>query len=461
MSGNPVESTPAPVAEPVAESQRNRLIDALRGVALLGILLMNIPGFSMPEYSSEAYRSDPTNVNFWVSAVISIFFEGKMRALFGMIFGAGVLLFVLKKEKTGKPVTGLFYRRMFWLVLFGLIHAHLILWMGDILYLYGLCGMLVYLFRNVNPKYLALGVPLVAILGFTATTLFLQDIRAKRIAYQEAKAAEAEQKPLTDAQNEALKEWRKLEESLIPNREDAKENTRKMKSDYPTVASHVRKLALEMQTTFVLFGIWDSLALMLLGVALYRWGFFTGDWPSRYYWRTLLIGYGIGLPLVAYSFYDSYRHNPTIEAALQRLVDEPIQWVGLIYPFQRILLVLAHASALILLYKAGVAARLFRCLEAVGQMAFTNYIMHSVICTLFFFGYGLNYYGELQYYQLYFVVFAIWTFQLVFSPLWLRFFYFGPLEWLWRSLTYWKIQPFRRRSEKAATEAPAPPVEVS
>ena len=86
-------------------------------------------------------------------------------------------------------MTGLFYRRMIWLVLFGLIHAHLILWMGDILYLYGICGMLVYLFRNVNPKYLVLGVPLVAVVDFTAGTLFYQYIRGQRIAYVEAKAA--------------------------------------------------------------------------------------------------------------------------------------------------------------------------------------------------------------------------------------------------------------------------------
>src|SRR5919201_7032517 len=141
------EEDPAqPAAAPVSESERLKLIDALRGVALLGILLMNIPGFAMPNYFAESFKSDPTSVNFWLNAVITVFFEGKMRALFGMVFGAGVLLFVSKKEQTGKPVTGLFYRRMMWLVLFGLIHAHLILWFGDILYLYGVCGMLVYLF---------------------------------------------------------------------------------------------------------------------------------------------------------------------------------------------------------------------------------------------------------------------------------------------------------------------------
>ena len=444
-----VPATAAPVNAPVADAQRVRLIDALRGVALLGILLMNIPAFAMAQYSSESFRSDPTNVNFWVNAVITVFFEGKMRALFGMVFGAGVLLFVAKKEQTGKPVTGLFYRRMLWLVLFGLIHAHLLLWEGDILYLYGICGMLVYLFRNVNPKYLVLGVPLVAVFDFTAFTLFYRQIREDRIAYVDAKKAEAEGHTLTAEQTKALEQWREHEKTLIPNREDAKENTQKMKSDYATVASHIRPRALRMQTIFLPLLIWDSLALMLLGLALYRWGFLTGSWSNRAYWKMLLIGYGIGLPLVCYSFYHSYRTSPNIEAFLAWMETVPVPWINLIYPFQRILLVLAHVSAIILLYKAGVFQRLFRALEAVGQMAFTNYIMQTVICTLVFFGYGLNYFGELEFYQIYFVVLGIWVFQLIISPLWLHYFLFGPLEWLWRSLTYWRLQPFRRRVEDA------------
>jgi uncharacterized protein len=122
----------------------------------------------------------------------------------------------------------------------------------------------------------------------------------------------------------------------------------------------------------------------------------------------------------------------------------PIEWDRLIYPFQRIFLVLAHVAAIILLYKSRYAQALFRRLEAVGQMALSDYIMQSLICTLIFFGYGLNYYAELEFFQIYFIVAAVWVVQLVVSPLWLRSFYFGPLEWVWRSLTYWKRQPFLR-----------------
>ena len=261
MSTLSAESTDTTRAAPVSDAQRIRLLDALRGVALLGILLMNIPGFAMPNYFSESFKSDPTSVNFWLNAFITVFFEGKMRALFGMIFGAGILLFVSKKERTGRPVTELFYRRMFWLVLFGLIHAHLILWIGDILYLYGFCGMIVYLFRNVKPAYLVLGVPLVAVVDFTAGTLFYREIRDTRIAYVEASKAATQGQALTEAQTRARSRWRDLERTLIPNREDAAENTRKMKSDYATVAGYLRPLAFKFQTLFMPMIIWDSIAL--------------------------------------------------------------------------------------------------------------------------------------------------------------------------------------------------------
>jgi uncharacterized protein len=348
---------------------------------------------------------------------------------------------------------------MIWLVLFGLIHAHLILWMGDILYLYGFCGMLVYLLRNMNPKYLVLAVPLTALLDFGMNTAFYHYARAKRIDYLEAQAAANAGTTLTDAQNTAIEDWRELEKRFIPNREEAEENTRKMKSDYPTVAEHVREQALTMEVLLPIT-LWDSLALMLLGLALYRWGFLSGQWSNRSYWKVILIGYGIGLPLVIFSHYYGYLHSPNREAVLQRLVDIPIPWVGLLYPFQRILLVMAHVAAIVMLYKSGVFQGLFRRLEAVGQMAFTNYVMQSVICTLIFFGYGLNYFAELQYYQLFYVVLGIWVFQLIVSPLWLRYFLYGPLEWLWRSLTYWRWQPFRRRGveegEPSSHDSPGP-----
>ena len=167
---------------PVAEAERIEIIDVIRGVALLGILLMNIPGFALPDRFTAAWRADLGSPNFWVWATNTIFFEGKMRALFSAVFGAGIVLFTEGKEKAGRSAKGLFYRRMFWLTLFGLIHAHLILWFGDILYFYGLVGMLAFLLRKVAPRWLVVGVPLVAIFGFVSNTVYYRQLRDKRLA---------------------------------------------------------------------------------------------------------------------------------------------------------------------------------------------------------------------------------------------------------------------------------------
>ena len=429
---------------PVSQSSRVIAIDILRGVALLGILLMNIPGFSMAEYSSEAFKSNPSDFNFWVRAVVNIVFEGKMRALFSAVFGAGIILFTMNKEREGGSATALFYRRMAWLVIFGLIHSHILLWAGEILYYYGVIGMLAFLFRKLKPGYLVMAIPLVAIVEFVTNTMFFQDIRTKRLAYVEAVSVQKSNQPLTDLQNQALKEWREIEIDLIPNKEDAAEHTNIMKSDYSTVAKYIRKLSWDGQTKYLIYGIWDPLALMLLGIALYKWGFLTLQWSRSQYIQTILIGYGLGFPLVIWNFYYNYVNFPTLEASLIHIETHAINWMNLIYPVQRILLMMAHAALILIAIQANWFPKLLDRLRAVGQMAFTNYIVHSIICTLIFFGYGLNYYAEVEYHKIYYTVFGIWILQLIYSPIWLKHYLFGPLEWLWRSLTYWKAQPIRR-----------------
>jgi len=148
---------------------------------------------------------------------------------------------------------------------------------------------------------------------------------------------------------------------------------------------------------------------------------------------------------VTYSFVHGVLVTPTVQAMLAVMEREPVAWTGALYDVQRIALMMAHVSVIMLVYRAGWLRGLFARLRAVGQMAFTNYVMHTVICSLVFFGYGLNQFGEWQYYQLYWLVAGIWVLQLIVSPLWLRAFQFGPLEWLWRTLTYGARQPFLRR----------------
>lgn len=237
----PVNDAPPPAVAPVAQVERIAIIDVVRGVALLGILLMNIPFFALPERFSDPWRADTSNVDFWAHAVNTVLFEGKMRALFSAVFGAGIVLFTLGKERSGRPATWLFYRRMIWLTLFGLAHAHLLLWSGDVLYFYGLIGMLAFLLRRAPPRWLALAVPLVAVVGFAAHGFFYQHMRTKRLAWREAVTAQAEARALTPAHESALVEWREMEKKFLPYRAEIAKHTALMKGNYGQVASFVRR----------------------------------------------------------------------------------------------------------------------------------------------------------------------------------------------------------------------------
>ncbi|MBK8141403.1 MAG: DUF418 domain-containing protein [Chitinophagaceae bacterium] len=103
---------------------------------------------------------------------------------------------------------------------------------------------------------------------------------------------------------------------------------------------------------------------------------------------------------------------------------------------------------IMLLYKSGWCKWFFSLMRPVGQMAFTNYLMQSLLVGLFFYGIGFGYFGKLERHQIYYVVGATWLLQIIWSHIWLRFFRFGPLEWAWRSLTYWKKQPMRKANTK-------------
>lgn len=433
---------------PVNDKQRIVSLDIIRGAAVLGILLMNILMFGMFTEDATFWEDlllKASGPNFWTNEVITVLFEGKMRALFCMLFGAGLMLFIQqKKQKNGKSPWKLFYFRMFWLVLFGLMHAHLLLWKGDILYFYGIFGMIVFLLRNMKSGYKAMAVPIVVVIGVVLGQLYYSDIRGKYLDHLDAKSAQEAGATLTEEQSMALETWEEFRKENIPNKEEAKEKIDGMQGSYSDVASVVRPESFKFQTKYLAFILGDNVALMLLGMALLQWGFFAGSWTRKRYLITMVVGFGIGLPLAIFSQWYQVTYLPTMELNFEHLKTHPFQWNGIIYQVQRIFQSLAHAAMLMLLIKSGLFSWLMKSLKAVGQMAFTNYILQTVLATLFFFGYGLGYYNSLELYQLYFVVLGIWVVEMILSPIWLKYFRFGPLEWLWRSLTYWKIMPFRR-----------------
>ena len=434
-------SPPPEATRPVARAERIQTLDLIRGFALLGILMMNIPGFGYLESTMAAVTKDPGSRDYFAFAAVGTAFEGTMRALFSMLFGAGMILFATNKRDSlnGPTVIELYYRRLLWLVAFGVIDAYVLLWRGDILFMYGLMGMLLYPFRRVKPA-LMLGLAGVClVINLYKANDWTSRMRENRLGYLEAVRLEKLKQKPTDKQLEAKTNWEGQMARIKPDPKAEAKTLAAMRGNYPSVFSQLLPETAGGVVYYTYHGAWDMLDMMLLGMALLGWGFLTGKLPTRTYAATLLIGYGVGLPL-------SWFYVQFTAASYQdigHVVDTYRVSPQLLYDVRRVLLALGHASLLLLLYRAGAVTWLLNALIAVGQMAFSNYLMQSIICTLFFHGYGFGYYGKLAYYQLYYVVLAVWIFQLIASPIWLRYFRFGPFEWLWRSLTYWKPQPMR------------------
>ena len=440
----PPESPAKELPHPVDAADRIQTVDIIRGVALLGILMMNIPifGIDFSSFSTIINGSHQT-ADYRTMAVIETFFSGTMRGLFSMLFGAGMILFTMNKKEVpgGITVAEYYYRRLLWLVLFGVFNAYVLLWPGDILFYYGLCGMLLYPFRNAKPKWLLVVGFLCIGIGIYKNMSWYGEMREKRSTYKEAIAAEKAKKKLTPEQEAAKTEWAEIEKNQKPDPDRTARNLGKMHSGYGTIFSYFIPRNSGSETWGTYHGIWDMLCMMFIGMGLFRLGFFSNKRSTSVYLMGLVVGYGLGIPF-GWIFFDhgvgGWVHN------IGTYVDAYRVPHFVLYDFKRLFLCLGHASLLLLIFRSRVVPWLMKGLVNVGQMAFTNYLSQSIICTLFFYGYGLSQYNHLKYHQLYYVVGAIWVFQIITSAIWLRYFKFGPFEWVWRSLTYWRKQPMRR-----------------
>jgi uncharacterized protein len=436
---------------PVEKADRIQAVDLIRGFALLGILLMNIPGFGgVDDMTWYSVLNGPHNTWDYITiSTMFTFFDGTMRGLFSMIFGAGMILFTMNKREIpgGPSVAEYYYRRLLWLVLFGLFNQYVLLWFGDILFFYGLMGMLLYAFRNSSPRLLwILGIVCIGI-GVYKSIGPYNEQRKTRLDYVAAKAAEKEKKKLTADQEAALTAWPEMEKNYKPDSARSAERNKEMRGTYSMVWNQLLPGSAGYEIGYTYDGLWDMLCMMFIGMALFKVGFFSCQARGSTYWMTLILGYGVGITFGYYYFTGLVNNYLHIGAYL----DAYRVPHNILYDFRRLFLCLGHASLLMLVYRSKVVPWLMKALANVGQMAFTNYLVQSIICTLIFYGYGLGYYNTLWFHQLYYVVFFVWILQLIYSSIWLKYFKFGPFEWLWRSLTYWKKQPMRIKNEAVAS----------
>ncbi len=404
---------------PVAPGERLETLDVLRGFALLGILAMNIRAMAAPfgTYVYPYALFDYQGANRAAYLFTSIVFDLKMMGLFSMLFGAGVLLYAAKPTETGRPPRGLWFRRMFWLLVIGMVHAYFI-WDGDILVPYALCGIiLLWWVRRLQAWILVIGAAVFLVIGALGSIGF-------GLSWDQMEEAER-------AEQAAF---------MMPTRAQATEELAPMLGSYWETIRHRVPFVFKFQTFFFLmFFLWRCGGMMLLGMALYKWGFLDGRRSARVYALTAAVCIPLGLLL---AWLGTQQLERLRFAMPQRAFADMWNYAG------SILASVGYAALLILIVKSGGLGVLRRALAAVGQMAFTNYLMQSILTAILFLGAGFGLAGELDYAEQLIVVGAIWALELVWSPLWLSRYRFGPFEWLWRSLTYWELQPMRREAER-------------
>jgi uncharacterized protein len=437
---------------PVEQAERITALDTLRGFALLGIFLMNIVfmGLFAAAYDDPVAAGGSTGANLWVWAVLHVLAEGKMRCLFSMVFGAGVILLTSRLERKGgtsaDTSADIYYRRTLWLLVFGIADAYL-LWAGDILYPYALCALALYPFRKMAAKKLLIIGALFGLLisgAYIGGGFHFRDVITNGRAAVEA--SDRGQK-LTEKQEDAKKEYEEWRKSNRPTPEELKKDADAWRGNVASViAARAKDVWPGHQQPYYMFGAWDIWCMMFIGMGLFKLGVFSAERSTRFYALLVLICYGIGLPLNTWSAWWIIKTN--FDPGSHFFANSS-------YDLGRLTVALGHMGVIMLIVKAGWFRGLMSSLGAVGQMAFSNYVFQSVVGAIVFTGYGFKMYGKLERYQLYYVVGATWVFQLIASSIWIRHFKFGPLEWCWRSLTYWKRQPMRLAAsgERASSAA--------
>ncbi len=429
--------TDQPSFNPIEKKSRINSLDVIRGIALLGILLMNINGMGLP----YAY-SDPSiiaggavglNLKVWIAN--EMLFEGTMRGLFTLLFGAGVLLLTSRLEKTGAGIAAadIYYRRILWLLVFGLVNVWVFLWHGDILYPYALFALMLFPFRNASVKNLFLVGGLLICLGILWDLSDYHNTLKTQKEGMEIQALKDTGTPLTETQENSLKDWEKLKAKHTPK--EVAEEIDTMRQGYWTVILNKVKFNQFMQT-WLPYRIWpwDILSFMLLGMAFFKLRIFHGERSHRFYLVLALVGYALGLAI------NYYETRMILESDFDAVV---MRRAHQTYHIGRLFTTMGHVGLFMLFIKSGILGFLQKALAAVGKMALTNYLMHSVVTSIVFYGFGFALYGQLERYELLYVVFSIWIFQLIVSPIWLKFYQYGPMEWLWRSLSYQKKQNFK------------------
>jgi uncharacterized protein len=371
-------------------------MDAMRGFAIFGIFMVNIQVMAMPfEWALNPHYSEGPDV--WAWAVTRTLFESNFVAIFSMLFGAGLILQMESAARKGVAFGPLYLRRLAVLMIMGLLHGTL-LFLGDILLLYSVVGLVLFFFRKLKAKILLIigALPLlIALLG-----AFLLD---------------------------GMGDWQNPDDEIQAQLRVQTEGT---------IAELLTQRAIGFGFWMILSSLWFNwrvLSMLFLGAALFKLGFFE-ERRATWHKRAALLGLTLGLGMEALTTWAAWEELPGLTS----------RFLASLHEVSSLGLALGYMGGIALLVHSNTLSWLIRGVSAVGRASLSNYILQSVIANLLFTFIGLAWFGERTRWELMGIVCVTYTAQIVISVIWLRFFRMGPLEWIWRSVTYLRRQPFSR-----------------
>lgn len=443
------------VAAPVGESRRLTALDATRGFALLGILMVNIQSFAEPFgrfVMPTPEATDPVTQSLFY--FVKILCEGRFYPLFSMLFGMGLILQMGSIESSGGRFRAIYLRRLLVLLLIGALHA-MLLWYGDILFIYAICGVVLMLCSRLRGRtLLTIGIAMLLGVSILGGTLFGWMSHASQ--HQQAAQVQAvprdppappdkpgrpddlDHRAQTSPFCRLMNAYRDRQIRGGPETPLWIEMETRAYRDGPWIESFLfRASTWALYLLFCLLGFgWTVLAAFFIGAGLAKLNLFS---PERRALRKrlILLGLVVGLPGAAVGALAPGLAGGSL--ALMILAGICTMAVG---P----LVSLLYLCTITRIVESGAARGLVRTLSAVGRMALTNYLTHTLVCTFIFYHWGLAQFAQWSRSERVLLVLGIFAAQCILSPLWLSVFRFGPFEWCWRTLTYGRLQPMRRET---------------
>ncbi|MEO8618152.1 MAG: DUF418 domain-containing protein [Sphingomicrobium sp.] len=398
-------------------------LDVIRGIAVMGIFSVNVVAFAMIEqaYFNPAAYGGTQGADRLVWALNLLLIDGKMRSLFSMLFGASMLLVIERAEAAGQSGIAVHIRRMLILLGIGLAH-YFLLWFGDILTLYAITGLVAVWFRNWRPRKLMVGGVIATLVGLMIFAAWIVEQHGAQLAAHAPHASLA-----------AIDHWNDGMGSFVPTRQAIADDLAIHRGGWWTLVDHKLGNTGELLTATMVF-LPETLGLMLFGMAGYKSGFLTGQWPLPAYRRFALITVSGGFAAFALLVWADLSSNFDIITLFGGFV------VG-VTPF-RIAMAAGYAALIVLATRHH--GWLVQRIAATGRAAFTNYLGTSLIAAFVFYGWGFGLYGSVSRAQAWLLVPIVWAIMLLWSKPWLDRYRYGPLEWLWRSLSRGRLQPMRR-----------------